>query len=140
MQAKYNFLQTKNKLQILILETQFFTAIHNQVTRIVIFFIQIVSHNVGNAIELTLLASMEMSHDNQRNIVITHQIHEIILLIFRKIGRRCRCVIVTRAEQPIVTYDNAIAIFVAMREFFLEPIQLTLAMGAIAGIQKMNKS
>ena len=65
----------------MILVAHLVAASHHHIAWLQRSFIQVVGHNVGDAVELTLLAHVEMAHDDQRDIVLAHQVHEGILLI-----------------------------------------------------------
>ncbi len=109
---------------------------HHQITWCHLIFIEVVGHHILHTAELTLLAHVEVTHDDHLNIVVAHQVHEGILLVLWQIGCRRGGVIIRGAEQPVVADDKTVAVVLAMRELLLQPFQLALAMGAVARIQE----
>ena len=109
---------------------------HHQITWRFLIFVEVVGHHILHTAELTLLAHVEVTHDNHINIVAAHQIHEGVLLVLWQVGGRCGGVIIRGAEQPVVTDDEAVTIVLAMRELLLQPFQLAFAMCAVARIEE----
>ena len=109
---------------------------HHQITWRHLAVIEVVGHHILHTAKLTLLAHVEMSHDDQLHVAVTHQVHEGILLVLWQVGSRRGGVIIRGAEQPVVTDDEAVAIVVTMRELLLQPFQLPLAMGTVTRIQE----
>ena len=123
-------------LQLFILISDLLPDRHHQITWRHLIFVEVVGHHILHTTELTLLAHVEMPHDDQLHVAVTHQVHEGILLVLWQVGGRCGGVIIRGAEQPVVTDYEAVTIVLAMRELLLQPFQLPLAMGTIARIKE----
>ena len=67
-------------IQLFILISDLLPDRQHQITRLSAI-VEVVSHHILHAAELTLLAHVEVTHDNHINIVAAHQVHEGVLLV-----------------------------------------------------------
>ena len=101
-------------LQLFILISDLLPDRHHQITRCHLIFVKVVGHHILHTAELTLLAHVEVTHQHGLNIVVTHQVHEGVLLVLRQVSSRRGGVVVRGAEQPVVTDDETMTVILAM--------------------------
>lgn len=69
-------------IQLFILISDLLPDRQHQITRLSAI-VEVVSHHILHAAELTLLAHVEVTHQHDLHIVIAHQVHESVLLVLR---------------------------------------------------------
>ena len=105
----------------------FVGATHHEVGGCVVRLVEVVGHDVGDPAKGVLLLVVEMTHEEEADVVGAHQVKKFVVLLLGQVGSGSGAVVVAGAEQAGVGGDHHVAVLVAVLQEVAKPLQLAAA-------------
>ena len=109
---------------------------HYEVGGRVVRLVEVVGHDVGDPAKGVLLLVVEMTHEEEADVVGAHQVKKFVVLLLGQVGSGSSAVVVAGAEQAGVGVHHHVAVLVAVLQEVAEPLQLSASMGGVAAVEE----
>ena len=99
-------------------------------------FVQVAGHDVWYIAQGVLFFVVEVSHEEEADLVLAHEVKQFVVLLFGQVGGGGGAVVVGGAEEAGVGGYHHVAVFVAVLQQLAQPLQLATAVGSVAAVEE----